>query len=72
MPPAKTTPPEAPAESKASRAEGEITIKKALIGIALILFAILFQLCCTGMELATLGVGLLGLILTVFAALKHE
>lgn len=31
-------------------------------GIAILLFAILLQLCSTGMELLTLGIGIVGLI----------
>lgn len=34
-------------------------------GIAILLFAILLQLCCSGMELFTLGVGALGLVLAI-------
>lgn len=34
------------------------------IGIALLLFAILLQLCSVGMELAALGIGVVGIILT--------
>ncbi len=40
-------------------------MKKSTIGIAVILFAILFQLCSTGMELFSLGIGVVGLILTI-------
>lgn len=32
-------------------------------GIAILLFAILLQMCSSGMELLTLGVGIVGLIL---------
>lgn len=47
-------------------------MKKSLIGIALILFAILLQLCSTGMELLNLGIGIIGLVFTIYAALKQE
>ena len=38
---------------------------KSLIGIAIILFAILLQLSSVGMELLTLGIGIVGLIVTI-------
>ena len=34
-------------------------------GVAILLFAILLQLCSSGMELLTLGVGALGLVLAI-------
>ena len=34
-------------------------------GIAILLFAILLQLCSNGMELLTLGIGVVGLIVAV-------
>lgn len=34
-------------------------------GIAILLFAILLQLCSSGMELLTLGVGITGLIISI-------
>ncbi|MDE6847125.1 MAG: hypothetical protein K2J99_15365 [Lachnospiraceae bacterium] len=45
-------------------------MKKALIGISIILFAILLQLCSSGMELLTLGIGFIGLIFTIVSTLK--
>ena len=33
-------------------------------GIAILLFAILLQLCSTGMELLALGIGVIGLIIS--------
>jgi len=47
-------------------------MKKCIIGIAIILFSILLQLCSTGMEILTLGVGIVGLIFTIIFALKKE
>lgn len=47
-------------------------MKKALIGIATILFAILLQLCSTGTEFLALGIGTGGLIFTIYYALKSE
>ena len=39
-------------------------------GIAILLFAILLQLCSSGMELLTLGIGIAGLIVTVIDDVK--
>ena len=47
-------------------------MKKALMGIGLILFAILLQLCSSGMEILTLGIGVVGLIITIAYALRAE
>ena len=41
-------------------------------GIAVLLFAILLQLCSTGMELITLGIGVVGLILAIAGDVKSE
>ena len=41
-------------------------------GIAILLFAILLQLCSTGMELITLGIGVIGLILAIADNVKSE
>lgn len=40
-------------------------MKRIGYGIAVLLFAVLLQLCSTGLELLTLGIGIVGLI-TVF------
>ena len=34
-------------------------------GVAILLFAILLQLCSTGMELVTLGIGIFGLVIAM-------
>ena len=39
-------------------------------GIAILLFAILLQLCSSGMELLTLGIGVVGLIVAVVDDIK--
>ena len=39
-------------------------------GIAILLFAILLQLCSSGMELLTLGFGIVGLIISVIDDVK--
>jgi len=47
-------------------------MKQGLIGIAVILFAILLQLCSAGMELATFGIGVFGLLFTIISVLKTK
>lgn len=47
-------------------------MKECMIGIAIVLFSILLQMCSTGLELLTLGIGVVGLIFTIVAALKKE
>ena len=41
-------------------------------GIAVLLFAILLQLCSTGMELFSLGIGIVGLVMTLTGVNKQE
>ena len=38
---------------------------KKIKGLAILLFAILLQLCSSGMELLTLGIGLIGLVVAI-------
>jgi hypothetical protein len=47
-------------------------MKHALVGIAIILFAILLQLCSAGMEFAAFGIGVFGLFFTVISVLKTK
>lgn len=47
-------------------------MKKTMIGLAILLFAILLQLCSSGMELLALGIGLAGLAFTIISALKTK
>ncbi len=47
-------------------------MKNNMTGIAVLLFAILLQLSSTGMEPFTLGIGLLGLIITILGSVKSE
>ena len=47
-------------------------MKRSEKGIAVLLFAILLQLCSTGMELITLGIGVAGLILAIAGDVKSE
>lgn len=41
-------------------------------GIAILLFAILLQLCSTGMEILTLGIGVVGMILAIVGDVKSK
>ena len=41
-------------------------------GLAVLLFAILLQMCSSGMELLTLGIGVVGLIVTLIDDAKKE
>lgn len=47
-------------------------MKKGLIGIAIILFAILLQQCSTGMEVLALVVGIVGLLITIISGVKSD
>lgn len=47
-------------------------MKKSVKGIAVLLFAILLQLCSTGMELLTLAIGIVGLIMALIPDGKSE
>ena len=41
-------------------------------GIAILLFAILLQMCSSGMELLTLAVGVVGLVVTIIDDSKKD
>lgn len=43
-------------------------LKKMGTGISLLLFAILLQLCSIGLEMLTLGIGIVGLIISFLEA----
>lgn len=47
-------------------------MSKSLIGIAIILFAILLRLCSVGIEWLSLGIGIVGLIVTIIFSLKNK
>ena len=47
-------------------------MKRSVKGIAVLLFAILLQLCSTGMELLTLAIGIVGLIIALIPDDKVE
>ena len=50
---------------KVRTAQKEKECMKKNKGIAILLFGILLQMCSTGMELLTLGVGVIGLVVTI-------
>ena len=45
---------------------------KKIKGIAILLFAILLQLCSSGMELLTLVIGLVGLVIAIIDDSKKD
>ena len=45
---------------------------KKIKGVAILLFAILLQLCSTGMEFLALGVGVVGLIIAIIDDSKKQ
>ena len=47
-------------------------MKRSVKGIAVLLFAMLLQLCSTGMELLTLASGIVGLIIALIPDDKGE
>ena len=47
-------------------------MKKCLIGIAIILFAILLQQCSAGMEVPVLIIGIAGLIVTIISGVGTD
>jgi hypothetical protein len=47
-------------------------MKKTLMGIGLIFFAMLIQMCAAGWEWLSLPIGFIGLIITVVFAMKSE
>ena len=52
--------------------DGGLDMKKIMLGIALILFAILFQLCSSGMGWCALFVGLIGILLALCGCITGE
>lgn len=54
------------------RDKKERDFMKKMKGIAILLFAILLQMCSTGMELLTLGLGILGLVVAIIDDAKKE
>lgn len=47
-------------------------MKKIGLGIAILLFAIVISLSSSGMELLTIGMGILGLIFSLIGFMEHE
>jgi hypothetical protein len=47
-------------------------MKKLLLGIGIILFAILLKLCSTGMDLLTLVIGAIGLLFVIYGSVSKS
>ena len=47
-------------------------MKKIALGIAILLFAIVFALCSSGLELFTFGIGVVGLIFSIIGFMEHK
>lgn len=47
-------------------------MKKIGLGISILLFAIVFSLCSSGMGLITMGIGIIGLIFSLIGFSAHE
>lgn len=47
-------------------------MKKIALGIAILLFAIVFALCSSGLELFTFGIGVLGFIFSFIGFMEHK
>ena len=47
-------------------------MKKIGLGIAILLFAAVFALSSSGMELLSLGIGVVGLIFSIIGFLEHR
>ncbi|ESL01708.1 hypothetical protein GCWU000282_03269 [Catonella morbi ATCC 51271] len=47
-------------------------MKKSLLGISVLLFAILFQLCSTRMEVVSLIIGIAGITITTFSVIEKK
>jgi hypothetical protein len=46
-------------------------MKKISLGISIILFAILFSLCSTGMDLVSLIIGIIGIVFSIIGYIAH-
>lgn len=46
-------------------------MKKIGLGISIILFAILFQLCSSGMDLVSLIIGVIGIVFIIIGYIAH-
>lgn len=51
---------------------GGMTMKKIGLGIAILLFATVFALSSSGMDLLSLGIGAVGLIFSIIGFLEHR
>lgn len=48
------------------------TMKKIGLGIAILLFAIVISLCSSGMELLSIGIGIVGLIFSIIGFMERK
>jgi hypothetical protein len=46
-------------------------MKKIGLGICILLFAILFQLCSSGMDLVSLIIGVIGIVFAIIGNIAH-
>ena len=47
-------------------------MKKIGLGIAILLFAIVISLCSSGMELLSVGIGIVGLFFSIIGFMEHK
>lgn len=47
-------------------------MKKIGLGISILLFAIVISLCSSGIELITIGIGSIGLVLSIIGFMQHK
>ena len=52
--------------------EGEVSMKKIGLGIAILLFAIIISLCSSGMGLLVIGIGIVGLIFSIIGFIENK
>ena len=52
--------------------EGEVSMKKIGLGIAILLFAIIISLCSSGMGLLVIGIGIVGLIFSIIGFIESK
>ena len=47
-------------------------MEKGILGIGLLLFAILLEMCSSGLDIISLGIGLVGMIVLFISALQKK
>ena len=57
---------------KSEFCEGEVSMKKIGLGIAILLFAIIISLCSSGMGLLVIGIGIVGLIFSIIGFIENK